>query len=59
MQNNHASGTQRYYNSKSLYIKRGKVSVRNVWTFVHNAGRGQLSSEWRHNENHVIMRTTS
>ena len=46
MQNNHASGTQKYYNSKSLYIiKRGKVSVRNVRTFVHNTGRGQLSSE--------------
>ena len=35
----------------SLYIKRGKVSVR---TFVRNAGRGQLSSEWRHNENDVV-----
>jgi len=34
---------------------RGKTSVRNVRTFVHNAGRGQLSSEWRHNENDVIM----
>jgi len=31
----------------SLYIKRGKVSV----TYVGNGGRGQLSSEWRHNEN--------
>ena len=50
----------------SSYVKRGKVSVR---TFVRNAGRGQhgyykssnhdgqLSSEWRHNENDVIMRT--
>jgi len=28
------------------------VSVR---TYVRNAGRGQLSSEWRHNENDVIM----
>jgi len=28
------------------------VSVR---TYVSNAGRGQLSSEWRHNENDVIM----
>ena len=37
----------------SLYIKRGKVSV----TYVRNVGRGQLSSEWRHNENDVIMRT--
>jgi len=26
-------------------------------TYVRNAGRGQLSSEWRHNENDVIMRT--
>jgi len=25
--------------------------------FFRNGGRGQLSSEWRHNENHVIMRT--
>jgi len=29
----------------SLYIKRGKVSVRNVRTYVRNGGRGQLSSE--------------
>jgi len=26
-------------------------------TYVRNAQRGQLSSEWRHNENDVIMRT--
>ena len=26
-------------------------------TYVHNAGRGQLISEQRHNENDVIMRT--
>jgi len=32
-----------------------KVSVRNV----RNSGRGQLSSEWRQNENDVIMRMTS
>jgi len=38
----------------SLYIKRGKVSVR---THVRNAGRGQLSSKWRHNENDVITIT--
>jgi len=38
----------------SLYIKCGKVSVR---MFVRNAGRGQLSNEWCHNENDVIMRT--
>ena len=25
--------------------------------FVHNGGRGQLSSEWHHSENDVIMRT--
>jgi len=34
--------------TESLYIKHGKVSVlslRNVHTFVRNAGRGQLSSE--------------
>ena len=36
----------------SLYIKRGKLSV----TYVCNGGRGQLSSEWCHNENDVIMR---
>jgi len=36
-----------------LYIKRGKVSV----TYVCNGGCGQLSSEWRHNDNDVIMRT--
>ena len=30
---------------KSLYIKRGKVSVRNVRTYVRNGGRGQLSSD--------------
>ena len=31
---------------KSLYIKRGKVSVRVTYaTYVRNAGRGQLSSE--------------
>jgi len=43
----------------SLYIKRGKVSaVRcpNVCMFVRHAGRGQLSSEKRHNENYVLMR---
>jgi len=38
----------------SLYIKCSKVSVR---TYVRNGGRGQLSSEWRHNENDVITRT--
>jgi len=31
-----------------------KVSVR---TYVHNGGRGKLSSEWRHDENDVIIRT--
>jgi len=36
----------------SLYIKRGKVSVR---TYVRNAGRGQLSSEWRNNDNDVTL----
>jgi len=35
------------------------VSVRNVRSFVRNAERGQLGSEWRHNENDVIMRMTS
>jgi len=40
------------FRRKYLYIKRGKVSV-----YVCNAGRGQLSSECRHNENDVIMRT--
>jgi len=33
------------------------VSVSNVRTYVRNGGRGQLSSEWRYNENDVIMRT--
>jgi len=34
------------------------VSVRTyVRSYVRNAGRGQLSSELRHNENDVIMRT--
>jgi len=28
-----------------------------VRSYVRNAGRGQLSSEWRHNENDVIMIT--
>ena len=36
----------------SLYIKHGKVSVR---SYVRNGGRGQLSSERRHNENDVTM----
>jgi len=36
------------YCASSLYINRGKVSAR---SYVRNAGRGQLSSEWRHNEN--------
>jgi len=53
----------------SLYIKRGKVSVRTyirpyvrtlvhtyVRSYVHNAGRGQLSSEWRHNKNSWLSR---
>jgi len=41
-------------NSLGLYIKHGKVSVRYVYvTDVRNDGRGQLSSEWRHNENDV------
>jgi len=31
-----------------------KVSVR---SYVRNGGRGQLSSEWSHNENDIIMRT--
>ena len=35
-----------------MYIKCGKVSVR---TYIHHAGRRQLSSEWRHNENDIIM----
>jgi len=35
---------------------RPKMSVRKVRTFVRNARRGQLSSEWRHNDNDVIMR---
>ena len=36
----------------SLYIKRGKVSARTyVRPYVRHAGRGQLSSKWRHNEN--------
>jgi len=40
----------------SLYIKRGKVSIRTyVRSYVRNGGRGQLSSELRHNENDVIM----
>ena len=43
----------------SLYIKRGKVSVRTYVrtyvSYVRNAGRGQLSSEWRHNENSSLM----
>jgi len=26
-------------------------------SYVRNGGRGQLSSEWRHSENDVIMRT--
>jgi len=29
----------------SLYIKRGKMSVRTYVTYVRNAGHGQLSSE--------------
>jgi len=29
----------------SLYIEHGKVSIRNVHAFIHNTGRGQLSSE--------------
>jgi len=51
---------------ESLYFKRGKVSV----TYICNGGRGQLSSECRHNENgaasavgdvimRMIMRMTS
>ena len=41
----------------SLYIKRGIRCpyVRTYVTYVRNAGRGQLSSEWRHKENDVIM----
>jgi len=33
------------HTSTSLYIKPGKVSVRNVRTYVRNGGRGKLSSE--------------
>jgi len=36
----------------SLYIKCGKMSVH---TYDCNAEHGQLSIEWRHNENDVIM----
>jgi len=36
---------QAVYVITSLHIKRGKVSVRNVRTYVRNGGRGQLSSE--------------
>ena len=44
--------------ASSLYTKRGKVSARPyVRTYVRDVGRDQLSSEWRHNENDVIMRT--
>jgi len=39
-----------------MYIKRDKVCVHNVRTYVRNGGRSQLSSEWRHNENDVIIR---
>jgi len=41
-----------------MYIKRGKVSAQTyVRSYARNAGRGQISSECRHNENDVIMRT--
>jgi len=34
------------------------VSVRRpIRSYVRNAGRGQLSSEWRHNENDVTVTT--
>jgi len=39
---------------KNLYILNA-VRCPYVRTFVRNAGRGQLSSEWRRNENDVIM----
>jgi len=45
--------------SSSLYIKRGRVSVRLLLTYVCNGGRDQLSSEWRHNENDLTMRMMS
>jgi len=43
--------TYHFLCAQSLYIKRGKLSVRTYVTYVRNAGRGQLSSE-----NDVIMR---
>ena len=49
--------TEQDRTAQSLYIKRSKVSVRTPHTYVRNGGCGQLSSEWRHNENDVITRT--
>ena len=44
--------------NKSLYIKHGKVSIRTyVRPSIRHAGHGQLSSEWRCDENDVIMTT--
>jgi len=55
---------------KSLYIKHSKVSIYCMWLpiwriklYIYNVrtsvtlGVVQLSSEWRHTENDVIMRT--
>ena len=44
-----------HWNS-NLYILNA-VSCLAYVTYVRNAGRGHLSSEWCHNENDVIMRT--
>jgi len=40
-----------------LYILNAVKCPYSVCSYVRNAGRGQLRSEWRHNENDVIMRT--
>jgi len=43
-------------NSQRMTILKRPLNVY-FSAFVRNGGRGQLSSEWRHNENDVIMRT--
>jgi len=46
------------YKLQKMYVCHaqpyGRMKVR---SYVHKAGRSQLSSEWRHNKNDVIMRT--
>jgi len=47
---------QHWCHLANLYILN-TVRCPYVRSYIHNGGRGQLSSEWRHNESDIMMRT--